>query len=150
MLPCQRRVLKTDTFAASAALDLNLPTVHLSGLVTVNGAAMPASPLGRERGQLRFAERSGTGLVSAGVGSTGPAMYQATLLVGSYDVRFANAQDCPQGAVPCQTTLVQEALGATGDASWGVDLKVLQVSGQVTVNGAASTHALWRAGARRR
>jgi len=134
--PCQRRVLQTLDLTGSGVLDLDLPVITISGVVTVNGLEMGYSPNSRSRGLVLMTDSEGTTLMDD-VGSSGPAMYLLRLFSGTYAVDFANPVDCPQGAVPCLTANLQTDLQLLTDGVLDLPLEVLVLSGQVTVNQAA-------------
>jgi len=131
--PCQRRVLQTLDLTGNGVLDLNLPVITLSGVVTVNGLEMGYSPNNRSRGLVLFTDSEGTTLMDD-VGQSGPAMYAVRMFSGTYAVDFANPSDCPQGAVPCLTANLHTDLQLATDGVLDLPLEVLVLSGQVTVN----------------
>ena len=131
--PCQRRVLQTLDLTGNGVLDLDLPVITLSGVVTVNGLEMGYSPNSRSRGLVLLTDSEGTTLIDD-VGSSGPAMYAVRLFSGTYSVDFANPVDCPQGAVPCLTANLHTDLQLATDGVLDLPLEVLVLSGQVTVN----------------
>ena|GEM_PF-2695734 len=134
--PCQRRLLQTVNLTGTGVLDLDLPVITLSGVVTVNGLEMAYSPNSRSRGLVLLTDSEGTTLMDD-VGPSGPAMYSMTLFSGSYAVDFANPVDCPEGAVPCLTANLHKDLQLSTDGVLDLQLEVLVLSGQVTVNQAA-------------
>ena len=131
--PCQRRVLQTIDLTGNGVLDLNLPVITLSGVVTVNGLEMGPSPNSRSRGLVLLTDSEGTTLIDD-VGPSGPAMYSLRLFSGDYAVDFANTVDCPEGAVPCLTANLHRDLQLATDGVLDLPLEVLVLSGQVTVN----------------
>ncbi len=135
-VPCQRHVLKTINLTGNGGLDLDLPVITLSGVVTVNGLEMGPSPGSRSRGLVLLADQEGTTLMDD-VGPSGPANYSVRLFAGTYDVDFTNPVDCPQGAVPCQTENLYKDLQLATDGVLDLALEVLVLSGQITLNQAA-------------
>jgi hypothetical protein len=132
-VPCQRRLLQTIHLTGTGVLDLDLPVITLSGVVTVNGLEMGPSPNSRSRGMVLLTDREGTTLQDD-VGPSGPAMYQVRLFAGTYDIDFANPVDCPVGAVPCLTENLQRGLPLASSGVLDLPLVVLVLSGQVTLN----------------
>jgi hypothetical protein len=131
--PCQRRVLQTLDLTGNGVLDLDLPVITLSGVVTVNGLEMGPSPNSRSRGLVLLTDSEGTTLMDD-VGPGGPAMYAVRLFSGTYAVDFANPVDCPEGAVPCLTANLHKDMQLATDGVLDLPLEVLVLSGQVTVN----------------
>jgi len=127
-LPCNAGPIKTGlALTTSGVLDLDIPAVAVSGAITVNGAALPASPAGK----LTFALTGGsqTQLVLA-------PSYTATLLRGTYTVGFAGATPCT-GVLPCNAGPIKTAVSLASNGVLDVDIPAVKVTGQVTLNGAA-------------
>ncbi len=105
-LPCVDYLAETHRpLLTSGLLDFDVPTVTLSGSVTLNGQPFPASP----RGALIFQTADG-GSVAAPVSSGGAATWSATVPHGEYRVSFSNASDCTAATVPCQTVALEGCL----------------------------------------
>jgi hypothetical protein len=104
-LPCQSEVAIAENIAliASATRDFDLTVVDLSGVVTVQRRVLPDSrPVGAP-GELWLSPVNGRSVMKVNLGASGVGAFQTRLAAGSYDVAFANTQDCPGGALPCQT-----------------------------------------------
>ncbi len=135
-LPCNTGVVKhAAALTTSGVLDVDVPAVQVSGAVTVNGA-----PLGTEsvsRGSIGFVAAS---TLSISLGTTGAGIYAATLVPGTYDVRFAgNPSLCavpPAPQAPCNSAVIQKHVALTADGALDVDVPAAKVSGAVTINGA--------------
>jgi hypothetical protein len=120
-------------------LDLDLKTVQLSGRVTLNGQALP--DLTHARGTLVFTGvQTGTS-VAVNLGSNGPFSYAVTLPPGAYDVGYAPdslACNAPSNTpMPCSGGPLRTAVSLTTDGALDVDIPAVQVSGHVTLSGAA-------------
>ncbi len=122
-----------------ATLAPNLEVATISGVLTVGGAALPDSPgVSLTRGYVTLRPPDGTpGGSSFSVGKTGPGQFSGTVFVGSYAIGFFTPnmtalQGLPAGA---ETTLA-DAMTVTGRPTLAFDLKLVQVSGTVTVDGA--------------
>lgn len=134
-VPCQTRTLRSGlALTAPGTLDLDLEVIEVTGAVTVNGGVMDDSATGGVRGRILFSDDEGE--VAAGLGHTGQAAYRAALFSGVYDVKVENQTDCPEGAIPCQERVLRSALSLLGPGTLDLDLSVVTVSGQVTVNSA--------------
>jgi hypothetical protein len=132
-LPCgAHTALAAVALTASGSLDVDLAVARVTGAVTVNGGAMPASPAGHARGTLTFA---GPTSVAASIAPAGAAAYAVTVYPGAQALSFANTNDCPAGPAPCQTYALPAPVTVVGDASLNVDLPVAEVSGTVTTSG---------------
>jgi hypothetical protein len=144
VMPCNSGPLKSAVaLGASGVLDLDIPVVHVSGAVTLAGAALPTET--STRGSLTFSGAAGAGLGAAAgqsLGSSGAASYVMALLPGTYDVAYAaNSTLCgittpPQ--VPCIGGKVMSGVHLTSDGVLDVDLRAVTVTGAVTVKGAAA------------
>lgn len=138
IFPCNdATVLEDVELVVDGNLDVNIPTAHVSGAITVNTAPMANAPA--ERGQLVFRHGDASTYAAPGSGVAGPASYAVTLVAGSYDIEWnGNSTLCLDDAappVPCNRgTLLQDiALSATGVVD--VDVPMVHVTGQVRVNG---------------
>jgi hypothetical protein len=144
-LPCGSGPLRQGVdISSSGVLDLDVPAVHVSGAVTVNGAALPAAAAAR--GSLAFSSAAGNVAVATQpFGSTGAASYAVTLLPGRYDVVFvANPALCSGTAtpdMPCLGGTIQAARDLSTDGVLDVDIPSIAVTGAITVNGAPLTDA---------
>lgn len=138
LAPCNGgELVGAQAFAASGVLDLNVPSVHVSGAVTVNGATPTDHTL--PRGQLVFVSADGTAARTTEFSATGPISYGISLFPGSYSVGFgANPASCGAGSVPSTPCVGGPLLGATSFTADGVldiDIPSIFVSGAVTLRG---------------
>jgi hypothetical protein len=135
VLPCQRSVrLAQVSLTTSGVLNLDLPVVQVSGAVTLNGQALPASPTGLPRGVLRLEDAHGD-MQLHDLGTAGPAAWSALLYGGPHRLHVDNDQGCAQGPLPCLTWTDGVVRGLTAPGVVNLDLRVVQVGGQVRVNG---------------
>jgi hypothetical protein len=138
-IPCNNgRLRQAVSISQDGGLDFDLHAVKVSGTVTVNGQPMVDEPL--DRGAIVF-DSGGQGALAVGLGKTGPAQYAATLLRGSYDVRFSgDGELCGQGvapSIPCNNGLLRQALSITTDGGLDLDVPAVKISGSVTLQGGA-------------
>lgn len=133
-LPCGTKTVRTFAVTASGVLDVDVPVLHLSGGLTVNGAAMPPSPSGSPRGTVTF---DGPTAVPVQLGANGAAVFDATVYAGTYRIWLDNTADCPTGPAPCQKRVLDAARTLTADGALSYDLPVIDVTGAVTHNGQA-------------
>jgi hypothetical protein len=125
--------------AADGVLDLTVKAVKVSGQVTLNGAALPTS--NGSRGTLSFADKR-TGLVTAkALPTTGPGTYEVILRPGMYDVTYQGPSTGCGGAtapmLPCNGGTVVQSANLMASGVLDVDVKMVRVSGKVTLKGGA-------------
>lgn len=132
--PCNGGVLTTGiVLTTDGTADFDVPVVSISGQITVNGAMPAASP-----GQVSFSLRSPDGSSDPGsVGSVGLGSYAVRLLKGSYDIDYLPSLGaCPAaGDVPCVGGRLQSAVMLSSAGTVNLDIPMITVSGQVTLNG---------------
>jgi hypothetical protein len=140
-VPCNAGTLMTGIpLTSSGALDVDIPAVHVTGGVTVNGAAMPAETV--DRGALTFALAGAAPVATRAFGTSGAASYAMTLLPGTYAIAYApNPALCElatPSTVPCVGGRVSTGSGAplATDGVFDVDLAAATVTGAVTLRGA--------------
>jgi hypothetical protein len=129
-LPYQSAVVKKGVaINAMTSLDLALATATLSGTVTANGAELPAEN-NRGRIVLRSAD---TTPAMATVASSAAATFSVKAYAGTYDIAFDS-----EGAstLPAQTTTLTKGKALSGTSQSNFDLKVVNLAGNVTLNGA--------------
>lgn len=138
-MPCSGgAVLAGVTLADSGVLDLDIPAVVVSGAVTQDGAVLPdaAGP----RGHLEFASTAAEVAATASLDASGPGAYAIALFPGTYDVVFAGDPAlCTDGAapVPCNRGVALPGVDIGASGVLDVDVRRVEASGAVTVNGAA-------------
>jgi hypothetical protein len=137
-LPCSGGPLARGVkLTSDGVLDLDIPTVGVSGAVTLGGASFPTGVA--DRGTLTFVGPAGTIAGAFGLGSSGPAAYQGRLIPGSYDVFFNGAPVCAQAvapAEPCNSGPLRRGVALSSSGVLDLDVPVARVSGRVTLNGA--------------
>jgi hypothetical protein len=132
-LPAESTLVRRGfALAASTSLDVALAVAHVSGTVTVNGAAVPDDT--SDRGDARFVDLSTGSAVTASVGTSGPAQYTALLYAGKYAL-FFDSTNSSQHVLPQLTANVNDLLDIEADASQPFDLQTISLSGSITLNG---------------
>ncbi|MCC7538607.1 MAG: hypothetical protein IT379_20450 [Deltaproteobacteria bacterium] len=138
-LPCGGGPLRDDVALTSGGvLDLDIATARVEGSVTLRGLPMPS--LDGSPGALAFVRADGTSVVVP-LPSDAPSSYRATLLAGTYGVRFVPdfylcASDEPP-PVPCNGGPLREGVAlASPGGVLDLDVPAVGVRGRVTVNGA--------------
>ncbi|HOW52464.1 MAG TPA: hypothetical protein PLV42_10535 [bacterium] len=137
--PTTRYVLAEDVAITGAwQQNYNLPTVAVSGAVTLNGAAMPANTLSEynDRASIRFTDNKSGDSFSVPLGITGPAAFSTTLFGGDYKVMLApNSRDY-QNVLPATDLLLSSGENITATKALSYDVGTLTVSGVVELNAA--------------
>jgi hypothetical protein len=127
------------SLAHDGVLDVDVPAVQITGAVTVNAMALVSQPV--DRGAIAFAPPGNTDGLRIDVGTSGRFTYAATLVPGSYDVRFeGNPALCavpPAPQLPCNAGTIKAAASLTHSGVLDLDVPAVQVTGAVTVRGAA-------------
>jgi hypothetical protein len=108
-VPCNAGPLKTGVaLNADGPLDVDVPSVMVTGTVTLNGAALPTSAV--NRGDIALALNGGSIAQSANLGMTGPGSYALNVLSGRYLVIFEGARQLCQPttwpSLPCMNEIV--------------------------------------------
>ncbi len=120
--------IKTD-----GTLDVDVPTATVQGKVTVNGKAAPTTS---SRGSISFTSKTGESS-STPIGNDGT--YATVVVVGSYDVGYvpASPSSCnEEGVFPCNAGTQKTLSLPKGAGVLDLDLKVVNVTGKLTLNGA--------------
>ncbi|HET7503628.1 MAG TPA: hypothetical protein VFK02_21555 [Kofleriaceae bacterium] len=139
-VPCNAGTLRRDVaLTADGALDLDVPTVQLAGVVTANGAALPVLG-GALRGGVRFVgPDTGSAGAVAVLSATGTARYAVALLPGRYDVRFEGSPELclvdNATSVPCNRATLRTGLSIAVDGALDLDLRTARVTGKVSLDG---------------
>jgi hypothetical protein len=111
-------------------LDVDVPTATVSGKVTLDGGAVSRS----DAGAITFAS-SGAAAASAPIRADGS--YTTIVVPGTYDVGYGPSNGCPaSGVMPCNSGKLQTFDVVAGTSALDVDLKVVKVTGKLTLNGA--------------
>ncbi len=122
--------------ASSASFAWDVRAVNLSGLITVNGGAMPASPNLAARGSVAFIDAVTSATRFAAVPATGPASWSALVFAGTYDIRFTSSRDAV-GLPSGQGVQVEDDVAVTVSRSFTWNLEPVSIFGTLTLNGAA-------------
>ena len=138
--------------SSDGVLDVDIRAVTVTGTATLNGQPLPTTT--SDRGSLRFTRAAGGGGATYSFGTTGAATYRVRLLQGTYDVDYAaNAGLCSLAAagtpppLPCTGGSIARALALMTDGVLDAPLRRVQVSGNVTLKGAAMPTATASRGA---
>lgn len=136
-LPCSGGVvMKHIEITESGVLDVDIPSITVSGKVTQNGEQLPSAD--GDRGHLEF-QRESEVTAAGSLKTSGAATYTLALFPDTYSVAFAgNPELCSGGAAPvaCNRGVVASDVALTATGVLDVDVPRVEVSGAVTVNGA--------------
>jgi len=138
-LPANASTLVASDLAVTrdATLAPNLEIATVSGVVTVGGAALSDSPGVSSPGRITLRGPTGIGGYSFPIGKTGPGQFSGTVFAGSYAIGFVTPNVTTlQGLPPAAETTLADAMMVTGRPTLAFDLKLVQVAGTVTVDGA--------------
>ena len=122
--------------AASQAFDVDIPTVSLSGVVTLNGAPSPAN----ERYGTVYLRAGGDSLVLGQLAD--PSYTTKQIVPGTYDVTYSWTATDPiiPPALPRNSNApVLSGVALTSSQTFNVDVATISLSGSVTVNGTVPT-----------
>jgi len=138
--PCNGGVLKPNmTFSTTGTLDLDVKAVTVSGTVTLNGQPIPSTG---SRGQIELTPTDpSTTPISIELGDGEDATYTAMVLAGTYDVGYDGDDSGCHGTaapvIPCNGAVVKSGVSLKTSGDLDLDVTTVQVSGAVTLNGAA-------------
>jgi hypothetical protein len=138
--PSATAVLGSALHVADAMpLAFDVKTAQLAGTVTVNGAAMPDSPGATYRGYLSLRDSATGSSYSGDIGPTGAGSFAIDAFAGTYGVTFTttsgqNLVGLPQGA---SVKVDGELVVSGSNASLSYDVKPIDLSGTLTLNGGA-------------
>lgn len=123
-LPCNAGTILEDVpLPTSGALDIDVPSVLVSGRVRVDGAE-PASAAALAIGE-------------ASVAFDAAGAYRATVLPGTYDVSYAGAPCAGRSDMPCNSGVIARGVELVTDGVLDVPIETATVIGRVSVRGAA-------------
>ncbi len=135
--PCQtgRVLLSGVTISTNGSLDVDIATRRLTGVVTLNGGALPATGTARPELLLRGSDAS-TGIL-ARLQDAPSGSYDIRILPGEYDLLYRrNVVSCPTDPYPCQDgVVIREGQTIASDGSLDVDLPVLRLTGLISLDG---------------
>lgn len=132
----------------NGTLDVNLRSLKISGMVTLNGAALPSATA--SRGSILFQDKRTRTAATYDLGLAGAGSYALVLAPGQYDILFvANPSLCksPTNTLPCSGGTLKGAMQLSAAGVLDLDLRSVVVQGRVTVNGAAIPAANQASGA---
>ncbi len=141
LMPRNSGVLRpAQALSGNGTLDLDIPSVTVSGKVSLNGSAMPgvANPGRVSFGTSGAAAKGALGVSAAITGGT----YKTVLLPGSYDVAYSgDSAPCSQTnmgsppIVPCNGGLLKTIAFAKGQGGvLDLDVKTVKITGKVTLD----------------
>ncbi len=144
--PCQQAVVVKTAVAIDKAgvLDIDIPTVHVAGRVTLDGAAPPAASYRRPAIDLRGIDKSTGILIDLERVPSGNV--DVRLIDGTYDLIYAdNPTTCTGMPYPCQEgEAIKSAVAIHNDGQLDLDIKTIAVSGRITLDGATLPAAAYR------
>lgn len=126
-------------FTMDTVLNIDVPVITISGTVTLNGASMPDDTDldGFHRGWLEFRDTATNHTVTAFLGETGASMFDVELFAGTYDILVQSRDAQYQTVLPDGArALLRSGVVFDTDTIQNFDLRVITVSGDVTLNGA--------------
>lgn len=129
--PCMNGTLKSQvSLSASGTLDVDIPSITVTGKITLKGAAVTGTAL--MGGRLSFMGAAGERASTLGLGN-----YSVRLLPGSYDVGYEYlGATCPMTeTLPCASGTLLPAQKLMSNGVLDVDIPLLVVTGKVTLNG---------------
>ena len=130
-MPDQSAVARKAVVVAGATTaDVALTTTTLTGTLTQNGAALPSET---SHGTVLLSAPDFS-TVSTAVATSGPATYALQVYAGTYDLAFDSRSST---SLPDQTVSLATARALSGSQTANFDVKVVDVTGKVTLNGAA-------------
>jgi hypothetical protein len=137
-IPCNGGLLMSDvSLTASGVLDVDLPVVTVAGTVTLNGTEFP--PAIGDRGRLVFVTEETDVAMTPALGTSGPATYDIAIFPGTYDIQYLQGTACTGTSapgVPCMSGYLLQDVPLEANGVRDVDVEVIRVTGNVTLNGA--------------
>lgn len=116
------------SFNATGRVDVDVPSMVMSGKLTVNGAAVD----GQGSVILRDPETTG----SVVLGQLGERSYSRSIVPGSFDVYYRLTSSAQAGGGPVNfNARVKGGLSLQGTQSLDIDLPVVPLTGQLTLSG---------------
>jgi uncharacterized Zn-binding protein involved in type VI secretion len=127
------------SLTSSGNLNIDIPTVAISGKVTLDGKALPAGGSG-PRLHLKLAgstsaEQEGGALVDLDDARASGGSYAVRVIPGTYDIRYSYTS-CSQDAFPCQQGhTVKSGVALKTDGVLDIDLRTIAISGETRIDG---------------
>lgn len=132
------RLSENTALNQSGSLNFDVGVIEVTGAITVNGGQMPNDGRfdGQDRGAVQFTDEVTGSTIMADVGEMGPGTYRTPLLTGRYKISFqSNAEFAQDVLPPSARTVLNPGIDLLTSGSLGFDLPVVNISGQITVNG---------------
>lgn len=131
IVPANRAAVlaQVDLRPGAQQLDVDIPTAVITGAITVGGGLPPTDP---SNDGLLLLRNPQTG-DEAVLGNTHDGSYARRVIRGSYDVHYR--QQTSSGGVPANTNAWLQPIVIEGGASFDIDVPMVTVSAEVTLNG---------------
>ena len=138
-VPCNGAVLLREvSLTTDGVLDLDVPSIHVTGSVRLRGGAFPDASA--QRGAVVFRSEENGVVQTGNLDVAGAVAYDVTLVPGTYDVDFVgNSALCfgeTAPPVPCNIATIHRGVSLTSSGVLDLDLDAVVVNGFVTLNGA--------------
>ncbi len=129
-VPANKHALVLDNMAVAAtdSVDLDIPTVTISGAFMLDGAPPPTSEY--DNGRIYLRTPTGDAVL---LGSTHEGGYSAIVMPGSYDVFYE--QDTGGALVPSNLNAALGSVLINGPMNLDLDVPVVGITGQVVLGG---------------
>lgn len=132
MMPANRHAVLDEVEAFdSETKDINIDSIAVSGDLTINGAAPPASDYDDGDVYLRDLETGD----AVFLGSTSAGSYASRVIPGQYTVAYS--QETAGGTVPLNKSASVNDVELQADMSLDIDLEAIQLQGAITIGGEA-------------
>ncbi len=125
------------TLASAVTRNFNVNTAEVKGVITLDGAQMPANTLSEynDRGFVRFTDTVSGDRLSFPIGITGLAEYTAKLFTGTYKTDLIPNGADYQNVMPDLDKKLDDALVVAGDATKHYPVDTVSLTATVTLNG---------------
>jgi hypothetical protein len=122
---------------AGTPLDFDVKTVAVTGVVTLNGAAMPDSLANTPRAEVDFKDVVSGGLIAAQIKPTGPGSFSGLLFASTYNVSLKTSSGATLTTLPLgATAMLADGVAITKDGELDYDVRATALKGVITVDGA--------------
>src|SRR5262245_16284332 len=136
------RLLSNVDLTTDSVLDIDIPVIELRGAITAEGQAL-GTEFDSKRGSVGFTPVGGDTGATLPLQGTGPASYVARLMPRTYDVTYQGRSDACANistvdalpSLPCNTGVVKRAVSLDDSGVLDIDIPVVHVSGDVTIDG---------------
>jgi hypothetical protein len=133
---------------AAGSLDLDVPTVRLTGTITLNGGPLPAAAQSPQILLRRPDAEEGGLVIDLGRAQANGGRYDVRVLPGSYELRYHYGA-CSATAYPCQQEVSLRGLSIASDGALDIDLDPIRLTGRVTLDGSPLPSASYTRGTAR-